>query len=1765
MADRDPNRLTPTLYEAFDVEQHLRDFSEGKAYTPFDKMLREGLQSLFEDEEEDIVAEEEKKILTPFGPEAGEELVYDPEMKSYVYPLEQQKMDEALQSFTLEEKEDPEIRQKAVQESFGDFPEPPSPPIFRDEDFDAEAFKDQFYPERQDSLVTSAAKTVGDFFGADLITRKDGGFGLWLDTHNKEINKDLKVAVAGGARGFAAIPQLGHLLWKYGLGSMEQLGWALAGEGFVDYDRLYTANSWWKDFSEGSEEFTKGLERLLDIKDRDTMEQILLYTADLAVPLGYPGKIGKAVWEMGFATQKLDGFIRFPGFQEHVPSRARIDLETKAAESLENEVKKLKANPSWEQANRVNQARSQAKDALLKQGLKQLKDSAGKRLRWEKYGDEWWEWGYNLRPRTQGETVMAQKRVRTREEALREGAPEYEDVLLINKSSPEQLLFRENYKKILHGQAVVGGGTVAGTWASWYEGTEMEDFAYAAALIGALASPTATMRFIELAGDAFTSGLQRVPFDLNLFAKLGARMPGVDSDFELTIPSVIYLGGLLARRSAETITGRDPVDMADTSFMKRMVAMSHGIPFYKVMFLDDTSKIKMGDQKTSFTALDAAISMHGVNLRAQEKMARWAEDNMPKEFLESIKSLFYYGQRLENRLREIGAPETKLEEFFLTMEEMVGAVQLQQRNAIIGAMHKDRAFVKSIYGFGGLSGKAEQSNILTTMRVANQEASDRLDFLSDSLDNLIGGDEKLAREFIEFKKIIDAFILTSRKDINDSTMYLDELVDKQNIYLNFEKQVDLTRQLKDNFKLDETIGVVDDAVTKSHKKELFGQRISDRLLSFYERQREAKDLEFSEMLGKLSEKDINAGSFTDSLEGLRKETLEDFGDIFHILKDRARVMAYGPNKDILSGQDSIDNIISYARYNALEGKSDEALEDILLGISQRLSDSKADVALYSPTFRHATSQKPIEIKIDTKDGGVLNLESILTKEVYTDEGMLIPGITRIDQLVSNTGVSKNEYLKRLISNLSGGNDIRENGARAILNRNLRSKLSASDMHTIRSNLGNWSFKKKHTPAGQRVHELVKDMDQVFNQAGLGDTVADANARYSEWKKGWHDSFLGKKLLQTESEKELVGSAPKAEEILEIFFSTKDTKSASAVFETIFKGIDDFKIETIQPKIRRKDLLKQQPSKILQDDLYYSVDEATEKMVKSKGSKIPMTAEKQDIIELMDSSLGHLLYRTDGKLNISNYKERLNKIDELHSFGMISENAHKSARKVVEILDPLHSSHIDEQFRQAENNIKRLVKAIVDETNLAIDQSVLNTLNKSQDTGLDLLKFLAPAGRQATAGKLAAPAEENISSNLKKLRDATKKLRKDMDETFGRDRTKVLGEELDEKLRVFESVPMDQRVQSRFNAVLKDIMGIEDVEQFIKNAENLKKLDPGLRKDVQEKIKKIESLRDVLIGSALKDSRTLLKERRAELRTSELERFNKLRGGKDAKEYFGGTFMGPYKWQEKYFRLSADIDIQAFGSSIDDMWPILSRINELTGNSKFNEDLTGLFAGLVAIRGEIPMADEAFAAIPRGLTTSAALSRLYSGFRGVVSWRYLASEQLIREHQRRKGLILHAILTDPNFVRNLSDIIQGNRLNKKEMAAFAGKLVSIAGPRFAVWNPEKREMDYDPDANQIVQSLRRILLNPKEIEDVDLDWRGAAKRKKEKKEDEEFLEWKSQIGIPIEPGIPMEPGGSLLDPRFWEDEEDEEEEYKKKKKLTQGTSSLLDPSFWERDH
>jgi len=547
---------------------------------------------------------------------------------------------------------------------------------------------------------------------------------------------------------------------------------------------------------------------------------------------------------------------------------------------------------------------------------------------------------------------------------------------------------------------------------------------------------------------------------------------------------------------------------------------------------------------------------------------------------------------------------------------------------------------------------------------------------------------------------------------------------------------------------------------------------------------------------------------------------------------------------------------------------------------------------------------------------------------------------------------------------------------------------------------------------------------------------------------------------------------------------------------------------------------------------------------------------------MDTSLGHLLYRTNGKLNIGNLQDRLNKIDELYSNDMISEKAYKNAKEVVNLLNPLHKTHISSKFKQAEDEIKVLVANIVKETDLSLDQSLINLLDKSQDTGFELLKFLAPSGRQVATGKVASPAEEAISANVKLLRDKIKNLRRRAKEELGEeaeDITGIAAEDIEDKLKVFETVPMQRRVETRLNALLKDVFGIEDTDQFIKDVENIKKLKPKKQAAVKETIQKLESLRDVLVGSALKDARTLLKERRPELRTEAQERFNRLRGGEGGAQYSFGKARAAYgEWQEKYLRLSSDIDIRNFGNTIDDMWPVLDRLNELTGKKQFTDDLTSLFAGLVALRGEIPMADEAFTAIPRELTTSAALSRLYSGFRGVVSWRYLASEQLIREHQRRKGLILHAILTDPDFVRNLSTIIEGNKLNAKEMKNFGKKLIEIAGPKYAVYNEDTNAMDFNPSTDMVTKALRNILLGPKAIKDLDLNLKLKAKKEKEVAEEQELLQWEKDVGPHTGSGVVDYKSMSIFDDEFWT------EEAKKKRAQEQQIPQNLIPLLGPRD-
>ena len=138
--------------------------------------------------------------------------------------------------------------------------------------------------------------------------------------------------------------------------------------------------------------------------------------------------------------------------------------------------------------------------------------------------------------------------------------------------------------------------------------------------------------------------------------------------------------------------------------------------------------------------------------------------------------------------------------------------------------------------------------------------------------------------------------------------------------------------------------------------------------------------------------------------------------------------------------------------------------------------------------------------------------------------------------------------------------------------------------------------------------------------------------------------------------------------------------------------------------------------------------------------------------------------------------------------------------------------------------------------------------------------------------------------------------------------------------------------------------------------------------------------------------------------------------------------------------------------------------------------------LIAIKGEIPeaLADTDFGNIPKGLTTPAALSRIYSGMRGVVSWRYLATEQIVREHQRAKHLMFHKILSDPQFLETLSLVLDSTTISEKLADTFVKSFMPImksAGARAVVYDPVEGEGQYkvnkNPTNKQIAEQVKKI--------------------------------------------------------------------------------------------
>jgi hypothetical protein len=1493
----------------------------------------------------------------------------------------------------------------------------------------------------------------------------------------------------GALKGAMATLQLPHFLHAYVLGTVwntgreasQQVGDLFGydwGEGWVDYDKLYLANTKWKMVSDEAESVVKSFQELHGIKNRSTAEHILTYTVDFAIPISWPAKVIKFFAHMGVNMKAMSEYWKYydDGPEAIMRTTQTAKLETEAMQPFYERLKKAKVDKDTEEVLRVNQEIDTAREQLLGEGIKYLKGTAGK---YKKMSDRWWD--FRFQPR--GETVMGSVSKRN----PWTGKVERENVLLTNAPTRDEIEFQRQYKKLIHGMAIVSAGTTAGTWHGYFEGTEYEDFAYAAALGSIIFNPSTAMRLLELTADKFFGAITRqVPFTAT--RTLGGLM-GMEGKLGLSIPLVIAAGAKTWYESS----GRNWEEYFDTTGYKRLAAMSRGQPFYKVLALDDKEKLKMFGQETDLTALDAAIVLHGTDLKTMRKFAEYVQASMPSEYSESAQQLYLYYVKLAKRLNEIGKADA-IPKWALTAEQWMGAIRAQVVETHMANAYKDGSIKNNLFGLGS---PGAEGSLLNIIRISNQEAKQQIDYLKKLLDELTGGDPKLEKEFIEFKRGISAWIAKAEAKNSSAENKLKELAKGENTFFNLQKEMDLndilmlSKQEGGVFDIENNLGLLGTGrIDPGEKLAAFGIRLRDTFDNAYEMQKQAQDFRFEDLTGNYYGYTApgNANSFVDSLEELHKSNLDELGGLIPFLKDAGRLRAFGSTKPIERGQDQIDSVIAFARYNDLSRKSYEELLAIASDISSRtglrnltLSDNQYINVLEKPVFLRHTE--------GTGTAGSIDLRATLDNlEINLETGE--PGHAATSGFENNPA----EYLRLILSRLSGGTDsVARNSLKDLFNH----ELTIADMHTIRGSFGRWSNKRQKTSpeAAQDIHSLVRKLDDIFDELGIP-IVAKANKEYTNWKTVWHETDIGQNIPKKDiSENSSISSRRlNDDELLEIFLKHKNSQQSSEIFKRMFGDIQDIRRASEygifksrkEAKEKIEDLIKTEKDKkfkivkISKDE--FGIIEYVPKQ------RMGMEVEKANLLEAMDVSLGRILWRDAGQLVSNNPRQNMEHLQRLRDNKLISKKAHEDGTRIISMYDSVSHYDISAKAANAEKTMTNLLNTISKEQSDALQKSLGVDLQKRNSEAL--LDIFAPPNRafqDARAKYRSLPYEDSIdpiaypevideagnvvyqagSDSAKildpahnKLRELAFMLRKKLADNIEDEDTIPSLEQIEESLNTFSGKAQKERVDKVLEIFMKDIVGIEDVTKITSD---------------QKKI--LEDLKRSLISTAIKRSSKYLNTRAPALDQAYKDL---LEGIKD--KVLPKWWKGDFPPISGYMSLSADIDLVIFGQFLEDLWPVISRINRITGKNQMTDDLIHIFEGLVGAKAELTTIgiQDVMGVIPRGLTMPAGLSRAYAGFRGVVSWRYLASEQIIREQQRRKSLFLYAIVTDPEFLTQLRSVVTDKRIDDEMAVMFAKKVVSIMGPRLAVYDPEKREVVNDPSPGLLIRAMRTIMHDPKKV-------------------------------------------------------------------------------------
>ena len=642
-------------------------------------------------------------------------------------------------------------------------------------------------------------------------------------------------------------------------------------------------------------------------------------------------------------------------------------------------------------------------------------------------------------------------------------------------------------------------------------------------------------------------------------------------------------------------------------------------------------------------------------------------------------------------------------------------------------------------------------------------------------------------------------------------------------------------------------------------------------------------------------------------------------------------------------------------------------------------------------------------------------------------------LNNIDEYVNasrkadGSSVTEQEYIANLLSQLdSNSPGFREEFIYVA---------DASDMHRLRMSHSDWAWNNrfKNTGASKLVFKAMKRIDPLFSEAGIPE-LKIYNDNHTAFKSMWFEDLLGKKLLKS----------------------------------NLYRKQDDIgeNDDILDPVDFVTDILKAENSKVAADLVKRIFGDYKD----AQGITIVRGEERKQLVDIADDIFAYKVVHENffGDRGSQKIKE---KIDDLERNGLISSEMATKVRTFTEYTNKQSEYNLNKELENAESNIVRLTKSAIN-VKEGTDKETLAAELSRVDTMADVLEFLIPTSGTPTYARGEGITQPGVQ--VERIRELAQEKAELIQQSLGADpKFKRIAQErlqtIERQLDDLKQVPLEEITGSRFDVFVKQVIF---KGEDIRSGENL----------TEKQRKLIKNLRDSLVSEMIRRSINKTSTRKAYLNP---ETDNVKRTYERATNYLNQYMVreGAFTVPSSAFELDSDFNIVELSTVYDNMKPQLEKLDSLLGDDPtFVKDLDDKMKALVAIKGEVPeaLADTDFGNIPRGLTTPAALSRIYSGMRGVVSWRYLATEQIVREHQRAKHLMFHKILSDPQFLETLSLVLDSTTVSQKLADTFVKSFMPImksAGARAVVYDPVEGEGQYkankNPTNKQIAEQVKKI--------------------------------------------------------------------------------------------